>query len=368
MDIRRCTLEEVVVNSNFWKNKKVLLTGHTGFKGSWLSIWLKKLGVELIGFSKDIPTEPSLFELAKVSEDMKSIIGDIRDFSVIQKIIQENQPEIIIHMAAQALVRKSYEDPIDTFSTNIMGTVNLLESLKQSKKTRVVINVTSDKCYENKGIKEKFSENSPMGGYDPYSNSKACSELVTSSYRDSFFNPKEYQKHGVSLATCRAGNVIGGGDWSKDRLIPDIMRGILNNEIIKIRNPNAIRPWQHVLDPLNGYLTLAEKMWSAGNKFSEGWNFGPLEEDEKSVIWIAKKLTKQWSNGIKWSIEDNINPHEENSLRLNCIKANSRLGWISKLNLEQGLEWVVEWYKQYKQNNNMKKITEQQIEEFQKLK
>ena len=341
----------MVINSNFWKNKKVLLTGHTGFKGSWLSIWLKKLGVELIGFSKDIPTKPSLFELAKVSENMISTMGDIRNLSVIQKVIQEHQPDIIIHMAAQPLVRKSYENPLETFSTNIMGTANVLESIKMTEKTRVIINVTSDKCYKNNGANEKFSEDSPMGGYDPYSSSKACSELVTSSYRDSFFNPKEYQKHGVSLATCRAGNVIGGGDWSKDRLIPDIMRGVINNEIIKIRNPNAIRPWQHVLDPLNGYLTLAEKMWSAGNKFSEAWNFGPMEEDEQSVKWITKKLTKQWSSNIKWDVDNDINPHEENSLRLNCMKANSRLNWRPKLKLEQGLEWVVEWYKQYKQNN-----------------
>ena len=357
----------MVINSNFWKNKKVLLTGHTGFKGSWLSIWLKKLGVELIGFSKDIPTKPSLFELAKVSENMISTMGDIRNLSVIQKVIQEHQPDIIIHMAAQPLVRKSYENPLETFSTNIMGTANVLESIKMTEKTRVIINVTSDKCYKNNGANEKFSEDSPMGGYDPYSSSKACSELVTSSYRDSFFNPKEYEKHGVSLATCRAGNVIGGGDWSKDRLIPDIMRGVINNEIIKIRNPNAIRPWQHVLDPLNGYLTLAEKMWSAGNEFSEAWNFGPTEEGEKSVKWITEKLTKQWLNHIKWDIDNDINPHEENSLRLNCMKANSRLSWRSKLNLEQGLDWVLEWYKQYKENNDMKKITEQQIEEFQKL-
>ena len=357
----------MVINSNFWKNKKVLLTGHTGFKGSWLSIWLKKLGVELIGFSKDIPTEPSLFELAKVSENMISVMGDIRNLSVIQKVIQEHQPDIIIHMAAQPLVRKSYENPLETFSTNIMGTVNLLESIKITEKTRVIINVTSDKCYKNNGTNEKFSEDSPMGGYDPYSSSKACSELVTASYRDSFFNPKEYAKHGVSLATCRAGNVIGGGDWSKDRLIPDIMRGILNNEIIKIRNPNAIRPWQHVLDPLNGYLILAEKMWSAGNEFSEAWNFGPTEDGEKSVKWITEKITEQWSSNIKWDIDNDINPHEENSLRLNCMKANSRLSWRSKLKLEQGLDWVLEWYKQYKENNDMKKITEQQIEEFQKL-
>jgi CDP-glucose 4,6-dehydratase len=355
------------MSKEFWNKKKVLLTGHTVFKGSWLSLWLQKLNANVTGFSKSSPTNPSLFELANIENGMTSIIGNICDYDKLEKTIKEYKPEIVIHMAAQAILRKSYEDPIETYATNVMGTVNLLESIKKVGNVKVILNVTTDKCYEPNESSKGHLETDKLGGYDPYSNSKACSELVTSSYRNSFFNPKEYQKHGVSLATCRAGNVIGGGDWGKDRLIPDIMRGILNNEIIKIRNPNSTRPWQHVLDPLNGYLTLIEKMWSTGNEFSEGWNFGPQEGDEKPVKWIIEKLTEQWSNDIKWDIDDNINPHEENSLRLNCIKANSRLDWITKLNLEQGLEWITEWYKQYEQNNNMRKITEQQIEKFQKL-
>lgn len=270
-------------------------------------------------------------------------------------------------MAAQAILRESYDNPIETYATNVMGTVNLFESIRKIGNVRVILNVTTDKCYESNKLSKEHKETDRLGGYDPYSNSKACSELVTSSFRDSFFNPKEYQKHGTSLASCRAGNVIGGGDWGKDRLIPDIMRGIISDEIIKIRNPNSTRPWQYVLDPLNGYLTLVEKLWSSGSKFSEGWNFGPLENDEKSVKWIVEKIIKSWSKNIKYDISSDINPHEESHLRLNCVKANSKLGWMPKLNLEQGLEWITKWYKQYEQGNNMKDITEQQIDKFQKL-
>ena len=355
------------MNKEFWNKKKVLLTGHTGFKGSWLSLWLQKLNANVIGFSKSIPTNPSLFELANIENGMTSIMGNVCDYDKLEEIIKEYKPEIAIHMAAQAILRESYSNPIETYTTNVMGTVNLLESIRKAGNVKVILNVTTDKCYESNESSKGHLETDRLGGYDPYSNSKACSELVTSSFRNSFFNPKEYQKHGISLASCRAGNVIGGGDWGKDRLIPDIMRGILNNEIIKIRNPNSTRPWQHVLDPLNGYLTLVEKLWSSGSEFSEGWNFGPLENDEKSVKWIVEKLTEQWSKDIKWDIDNRVNPHEENYLRLNCIKANSRLGWMRKLNLEQGLKWIIEWYKQYEQNNNMRNITEQQIEEFQKL-
>ena len=272
------------MDSNFWKNKKVLLTGHTGFKGSWLSIWLKKLGVELVGFSKDIPTKPSLFEVAKVSEGMISITGNIEDFAMIQKVVKENKPEIVIHMAAQSLVRKSYEEPITTFATNIMGTVNLLQAIKTTGNTRVLINVTSDKCYENKGTEKAFSENSPMGGYDPYSSSKGCAELVTSSFRNSFFNLKEFERHGCSLSSVRSGNVIGGGDWAKDRLIPDIMNSISKRIPTQIRNTRSIRPWQFVLEPLFGYLILAQRMWEEGKEFSEPWNFGPDETDCKSCL------------------------------------------------------------------------------------
>ena len=355
------------MSQKFWKNKTVLVTGHTGFKGSWLSLWLQKLNATVIGFSKSVPTNPSLFELADIESEMTSVIGNVCDYDKLEETIREFKPQIVIHMAAQAILRESYDNPIETYSTNVMGTVNLFESIRKVGNVNVVLNVTTDKCYEPNKLSKGYQETDRLGGYDPYSSSKACSELVTSSFRDSFFNTKEYQKHGVSLATCRAGNVIGGGDWSKDRLIPDIMRGILDNEVIKIRYPNSTRPWQHVLDPLNGYLNLAEKLWSSGPEFSEGWNFGPLENNEKPVKWIVEKLTQQWTKDIRWDIDNGINLHEENYLRLNCSKANSTLGWIPKLNLEQGLEWITEWYKQYEQNNNMRKITEQQIEKFQKL-
>lgn len=355
------------MNKEFWNNKIVLLTGHTGFKGSWLSLWLQKLNTNVIGFSKSIPTNPSLFELAAVEDGMTSIIGNVCDYDKLEETIREYKPEIVIHMAAQAILRESYDNPIETYATNVMGTVNLFESIRKTGNVRVILNITTDKCYEPNNLSKGYQETDRLGGYDPYSNSKACSELVTSSFRDSFFNPKEYQKHGTSLASCRAGNVIGGGDWGKDRLIPDIMRGISSDKIIKIRNPNSTRPWQYVLDPLNGYLTLVEKLWSSGSEFSEGWNFGPLENDEKPVKWIVEKIIKLWSKDIKWEICNDSNLHEESYLRLNCIKANSRLDWMPKLNLEQGLEWITEWYKQYEQGNNMKDITEQQINEFQKL-
>ncbi len=355
------------MNKEFWNKKKILLTGHTGFKGSWLSLWLQKLNANVIGFSKSIPTNPSLFELANVKNGMTSITGNVCDYDKLEGVIREYKPEIVIHMAAQAILRESYSNPIETYSTNVMGTVNLLESIRKIGDVKVILNITTDKCYEPNESSKGHVETDRLGGYDPYSNSKACSELVTSSFRNSFFNPKEYDKHGISLASCRAGNVIGGGDWGKDRLIPDIMRGILNNEIIKMRNPNSTRPWQHVLDPLNGYLTLIEKLWSSGSEFSEGWNFGPQESDEKSVKWIVEKLIGQYSKDIKLDLNNNNNLHEENYLRLNCTNANSRLGWVPKLNLEQGLEWIVEWYNHYEQNNDMREASEQQIEKFQKL-
>ena len=355
------------MNSEFWNKKTVLVTGHTGFKGSWLSLWLQKLNADVIGFAKSIPTNPSHYELADVESGMTSIIGDVCDYEKIEDTIKEFKPEIVIHMAAQAILRESYSNPVETYSTNVMGTVNLLESIRKVGNVKVILNVTTDKCYEPNNSSNGHIETDKLGGYDPYSNSKACSELVTASYRNSFFNQKENQKLNVSLATCRAGNVIGGGDWGKDRLIPDIIRGILKKETIKIRNPNSTRPWQHVLDPLNGYLTLAERLWSSGFEFSEGWNFGPQEDDEKSVKWIVEKLTEQWSKDIRWDVDNGVNPHEENHLRLDCSKANSRLGWMPKLNLEKGLEWTIQWYKQYEQNKDMREITERQIEEFQKL-
>lgn len=355
------------MNPEFWKGKSVFLTGHTGFKGSWLSLVLQKLGVKLVGFSKSIPTKPSLFELAKVEEGMISIYGDVRDQKFLEKTIGEHNPEIIIHMAAQAILRNSYEDPVETYETNVMGTVNLLESVRKVGSTKVVLNITSDKCYENTGSSNSFKEEDPMGGFDPYSNSKGCAELVTSCYRNSFFNSSEFEKHGIALASARAGNIIGGGDWGQDRLIPDIIRGIIDGTKIKIRNPNAIRPWQYVLDPLNGYLMLIEKLWSKGDNYDEGWNFGPSNNDNKSVKWIVQKISKQWENKINWDLDDAKNPHEENYLSLDCSKAKTKLNWISKLDLEKTLSWTIDWYKNYKQNNDMRQITEQQIMNFNSL-
>ena len=355
------------MNSNFWKNKKVLLTGHTGFKGSWLSIWLKKLGVELVGFSKDIPTKPSLFEIAKVSEGMTSITGNIEDFTAIQKVLKENKPEIVIHMAAQSLVRKSYEEPINTFATNVMGTVNLLQAVKTTGSTLVLINITSDKCYENKGTEKAFSENSPMGGYDPYSSSKGCAELVTSSFRNSFFNLKEFERHGCSLSSVRSGNVIGGGDWAKDRLIPDIMNSISKRIPTQIRNTRSIRPWQFVLEPLFGYLILAQRMWEEGKEFSEPWNFGPDETDCKSVKWILEKISKELDDGFSWKEDTRDNPHEAEMLKLDCNKAKKRLGWKTKLDVNETIEWTVNWYKEYFKNSDMKQYTENQIDKFMSL-
>jgi len=352
------------MNSGFWKGKRVLLTGHTGFKGSWLSLWLQRLDVDLIGFSKYVPTKPSLFEVANVEVGMTSLTGDVCNFNQMKNVIEEYKPEIIIHMAAQSLVHTSYKDPIETYATNVMGTVHLLEAIRQVGKVRAVINVTSDKCYENKGFTRGYHEEDPMGGYDPYSSSKGCAELVTSSFRNSFFNSKEYTKHGVALASVRAGNVIGGGDWSADRLIPDIIRSVSKNETIKIRSPQATRPWQYVLEPLNGYLQLVEKLWDEGPQYTEGWNFGPDEDGIKPVSWIVEKFAQLWGNNLSWKYEQGDFPHEAAFLRLDCTKAKTKLKWLPKTNLELALKWTVEWFKQYEQKNNIREFTEEQIKNF----
>ena len=351
------------MESQFWKNKTVLMTGHTGFKGSWLSLWLQKLGANLIGFSKFIPTNPSLFELAKIEQGMTSIVGDVKDYTHLEKVLRKYEPEIVIHMAAQSLVRPSYNNPVETYATNVMGTVNLFEAIRKSSGTCVVINVTSDKCYENRETVRGYCESDPMGGYDPYSSSKGCAELITSAFRNSFFNPKKNQKHKITLASVRAGNVIGGGDWAIERLIPDIIKGVLEQTKIKIRNPNAIRPWQFVLDPLNGYLMLAEKLWNYGTEYADAWNFGPDESDIKPVSWILDEITKKWKGKIFWEIsKDDL--HEANYLLLDCSKAKTKLGWFSKMNIKKTIEWIIEWYTQYELNTDMRKITEKQIENF----
>ena len=351
------------MNKEFWNGKTVLITGHTGFKGSWLTLWLKKLGTKITGFSKDIPTNPSLFELADVKSGITSVMGDIRNYNEIREVIKKTDPEIIIHMAAQSLIRVSYVNPRETYETNIMGTVNLLDALREQKNTRIIINVTSDKCYENKELERGYTEDDVLGGYDPYSSSKGCSELVTSAFRNSYFNPSEYNKHKTVLASVRSGNVIGGGDWAKDRLIPDLMKSIIDNTKVKIRNSDAIRPWQYVLEPLGGYLLLAEKMWSGGSKFAEAWNFGPNEET-KPVSWIVNKISEFYGKKCNTSFDTAQNPHETTSLKLDCRKAYEKLGWIPKTNLQQALRCTVDWYKQYEKHDDMRSFTEKQIDNF----
>ena len=354
------------MNPDFWKDKKILLTGHTGFKGSWMSLWLQEVGAKVTGYSDSIPTNPSLFEVAEVEKGMNSIIGNVKDLEKLKKVISDYEPEIVIHMAAQSLVQGSYENPVETYSTNVMGTVNLLEAVRKSEKTKVVINVTSDKCYEEIEVERGFKETDPIGGHDPYSSSKGCSELITSAFRKSFFENKNSQK--ISLASVRAGNVIGGGDWAENRLVPDIMKGILKDESIKIRNPNFIRHWQHVLDPLNGYMILAEKLWNNEENYSESWNFGPIDDNAKPVSWMLDKFNEYWENGINWQQDTNEFNHENNFLKLDSTKSKTRLGWMSKIDLELAIKLIVDWYLEFKNESNMNKITKKQIQFFSKLK
>jgi CDP-glucose 4,6-dehydratase len=355
-------VEGVVVNPAFWKGKRVLLTGHTGFKGSWLSLWLQSMGAQVVGYALAPPTNPSLFEVAEVGKEMTSIIGDIRDLERLRAAFAEHRPEIVFHMAAQSLVRYSYIEPVETYSTNVMGTVNLLEAVRGMDSVKAVVNVTSDKCYENREWVWGYRENEAMGGYDPYSNSKGCAELVTASYRNSYFHPEKYKEHGVALASCRAGNVIGGGDWAEDRLIPDIMRAITQGEPVHIRNPHAIRPWQHVLEPLAGYLLLAQKLWEEGAAYGEGWNFGPNDEDAKPVSWIVERLTKVWGEGASWEPDGGDHPHEAHYLKLDCSKAKARLDWLPRWHLDETLGEIVDWQKKYQQGADMKAVTLEQID------
>lgn len=355
------------MNPAFWKNKKVLVTGHTGFKGSWLSLWLQKLGADVLGYALQPSTQPDLFEVAHVADGMASLIGDTRDLKSLQAAIAAHHPEIVIHLAAQALVRYSYKNPVETYSTNIMGTVNILEAIRRSESVRVVVSITSDKCYDNKEWVWGYRENDSMGGRDPYSSSKGCAELVISAYRNSYFSTEKHQNHSVVVASTRAGNVIGGGDWAKDRLIPDVMIALMGKQSVIVRNPNSIRPWQHVLEPLNGYLCLAEQLWMNGSKFAQAWNFGPADEDAKTVSWIVEYLANCWGEGTRWELDPAQHPHEDTYLKLDCSKARSLLGWAPKLRLSTALDWIVEWYRGYHQNMNMRVQTEEQIERFENM-
>ena len=354
-----------MIETAFWKNRKVFITGHTGFKGSWLGLLLHALGAEVTGYAQRPPTDPSLFEIANVRSMVKTVFADIRDLEILQKSLIPPAPEIVIHLAAQALVRESYAHPLETFSTNIMGSANILEAVRGCPSVRAVIIVTTDKCYENKEWIWSYRENDPLGGFDPYSSSKACSEMVTAAYRNSFFSPEAYQSHKVALATARAGNVIGGGDWARDRLIPDCIRAAMKKETIIIRNPQAVRPWQHVLEPLTGYLMLAEKLCKKGPLFGEAWNFGPHPEDAKPVAWIARKISTQFGSPLAFpKTAERKKLHEASALRLDSAKAKQVLGWHPKWDLEKAVDRTVAWYKAYRDARNMRKFCDHQIEEY----
>lgn len=356
-----------MINPVFWKGKRVFLTGNTGFKGSWMSIWLENLGAVIFGYSLPPPTEPSLFLQAELDKSIRWTTGDIRNRETLARAMIEAKPDIVIHMAAQPLVRESYLDPVNTYATNVMGTVHLLEAVRQCDSVRSVVVVTTDKCYENQEWVWGYREEEPMGGYDPYSNSKGCAELVTSAYRSSFFNPHDFgKKHQVALASARAGNVIGGGDYAKDRLIPDIIRAMQRNEQVLIRSPHAIRPWQHVLEPLCGYLTLAEHLFEKGTSFGEGWNFGPHDSDAQPVSWIVERLCAQWPGSKGFCLDENPQPHEASYLKLDISKAKRRLGWTPMWDLAIALRRIVEWNVEV--THSYFERTQQQIKVFQESK
>jgi len=350
------------VNPTFWKGKKVFITGHTGFKGSWLSLWLQDMGAVVKGYALDPNTNPNLFTQAKVAQNMDSEIGDIIDLNHISESMKIFNPEVLIHMAAQPLVRLSYQEPVLTYTTNVMGTVNVLEAARKCNNLKAIVSVTTDKCYENKEWPWGYRENEPMGGHDPYSSSKGCVELVTAGYRKSFFN----DENSAFLASARAGNVIGGGDWSADRLIPDILKAFEKNEPVIVRNPMSTRPWQHVLEPLSGYLVLAQHLFEEGSNVAEGWNFGPKDEDCKPVSWILDRMVTNWGNGASWQLDKNNNPHEAGYLKLDCSKAAMRLNWYPKWNLEHTLESIINWHQQYIAQKNIQEQCLLEIAKYQK--
>lgn len=356
-----------MINRSFWRGRNVFVTGNTGFKGSWLSLWLDFLGAKVTGYALDSPTQPSLFEQAGIASTVRCICADVRDFPRLKNALSECRPEVVIHMAAQSVVRRSYEDPIETYSSNLMGTVHLLEALRQLKQPCAVVIVTSDKCYENREFIWGYRENERLGGHDPYSNSKACVELVTSAYRDSFFPPESPEVHRIALGSARAGNVIGGGDWTSDQLIPDLMRAFLAGQSCLIRNPYAVRPWQFVLEPVRGYLMLAEQLAHDGRKFGSGWNFGPAAEDAKPVSWIADRLVRLWGSDASWHQDEGVHPHEDHFLMLDASKARFWLNWHPVVPLSQALDWIVEWYRGFHSGVDLRRLTCAQIERYDAL-
>jgi len=363
----KTTQKQGQLNRSFWKGRRVFLTGHTGFKGSWLSLWLNALEANVTGYALEPPTAPNLFEQAGISGIMKSVCADTRDFKRLKSVIAECQPEVVIHMAAQSVVRRGYEDPIETYSSNVLGTVHLLEALRQLKQPCVAVNITSDKCYENKEWDWGYRETDALGGHDPYSSSKACAEMVTAAFCGSYFGADASGRFRTAVATARAGNVIGGGDWTRDQLIPDIMRSFLDRKSCPIRNPSATRPWQFVLEPLRGYLLLAEHLSLDAARFRAPCNFGPEETDVQPVSWIADRLANAWGDGANWEHDGTPQPHEAHYLKLDASRAKAELGWRPVLPLSQALDWSVEWYRTFQSSGNIERLTRSQIERYETL-
>lgn len=352
---------------NPWKGRRIFLTGHTGFKGGWLALWLARYGAHIRGYALDPAGEPNLFEAASVGAVLEDIRGDIRDPRALQNALTEFHPDVVFHLAAQPLVRRSYADPLGTYATNVMGTAHVLDAVRQTPSVRAVICVTTDKCYENREWVWPYRETDSLGGYDPYSSSKACAEIVTAAYRSSFFPPARLQEHHVAVATARAGNVMGGGDWSEDRLIPDLIRGFQVGQPVLIRYPKAVRPWQHVLEPLFGYISMAKRLLVGEANLASAFNFGPVEEDAWSVERVATKLATLWGKGASWVCDPEHSMHEAHSLRLDSSRARAELNWRPRLNTATALEWTMAWYRNWSQGQDMRSKTEEQIAAYENL-
>ncbi len=364
MELGAGPVEDVVIDAAFWRGRKVAITGHTGFKGAWLSLWLLDLGADVAGFSGHAPSEPSLAHLVGLDSLMPCVRGDVRDAGGVRRFMQDVQPEVVLHLAAQPIVRRGFTDPVETYATNVMGTVHVLDAVRHTDSIGAVVNVTSDKCYENREWEWGYREDEPMGGFDPYSNSKGCSELVTAAYRQSYFSSPGVSSPGAArVATARAGNVVGGGDWGEDRLIPDIMRGALAGAPIEIRRPDAVRPWQHVVNPLSGYLMLAQQLWDDPSA-ATAFNFGPAGEDARPVSDIVARLAELWPEPLDWRIDPGPHPHEATYLKLDSSRAATRLGWEPQWALPETLERIVAWYLALRDGSDVRQTTVDQIRAF----